>query len=52
MYILLSDATNRPTGWFNSADVACILSPLYPAVPVPAIVVIIPLGDTFRMRLL
>ena len=29
-------------GLFNKADVAVILSPLYPAFPVPAIVVIMP----------
>ena len=46
MYMVLSDVTNIPYGPNNVADVACILSPLYPPPTVPAIVDIIPVGDT------
>ena len=43
MYTLLSDATCTAIGIFKVADVAGILSPLYPHPSLPAIVVIIPL---------
>ena len=50
MYMVLSDVTNKSVGIYNVADVACILSPLYPGTLLPATVVIIPVGDTFRIR--
>src|ERR1035441_4104970 len=47
MYRLPAESTARPHGWFNSALMAGPLSPLNPAVPLPAVVVITPL-DTLR----
>ena len=45
-------STNKPKGWFNLALVAGPLSPLYPAMPLPATVVIFPLVSILRTRLL
>src|SRR4051812_38865805 len=56
--LLLSARSTEPAGpsatavgWFRAAAVAGPPSPLYPAAPVPAIVVITPPGLTFRIRL-
>ena len=48
MYTLLSDVTNTPTGLKIVADVACILSPLYPDTPVPATLVITPVANSSK----
>ena len=52
IYTLFKLVTYTSTGSFNLAVVACILSPLYPFIPVPAKVDIVPLGDIIRIRLL
>ncbi len=53
MYTLPEASSATPNGYFNMADVAWILSELKPAVPVPAIVVMIPVETvTLRMQLL
>src|ERR1039457_3865884 len=45
-------STAMPAGWNSSAEVAGPPSPLKPAVPLPATVLIVPAAVTFRMRLL
>ena len=42
MYTLPDESNATPHGFFNNALVAAPPSPLLPALPVPAIVVIIP----------
>ena len=49
---LPSGLTATPTGKLSCALVARLPSPRGPAAPVPATVVMIPPGDTFRTRLL
>ncbi len=52
-YMLPVESSLIPHGPFNVADVAAPLSPEKPAVPVPAIVVMMPVDTvTTRMRLL
>ena len=46
MYRFPCASTATPSGSLSCAEVACPLSPVKPAVPVPAIVVIVSLPDT------
>jgi len=50
-YIVPEESTAIPTGWFIFADNAGPASPVKPAVVPPAIVVMIPLVLTTRIRL-
>ena len=50
MYILPDLSIATPAGSFSVALVARMLSPLYPAVPFPAIVVIIPVHTVIIRR--
>src|ERR1700683_507561 len=52
MKIFPEASTATPEGLFNDAEVAGPPSPDKPAVPLPATVVMIPLAETFRIRLL
>ena len=52
IYTLPDPSTAIPCWWFSFASKALPLSPLKPATPVPAIVLIMPSVFTLRMRLL